>query len=165
MEGPADVDVRCSAAVFRDGGVLLVHHARDGGAGYWVLPGGAPQAGEGMAACAQRETLEETGMSVAPGRVAFVLEALAPGSRRRVVDLVFLAAITVRGEPKVHEEDAEARFVPVNVLPGLVLRPALAGHLRALHDRGPTRTAAYLGNMWRPEAGATGGSPGPPAAP
>lgn len=165
MESAADVGVRCSAAVFRDGGVLLLHHARAGGADYWVLPGGAPRAGEGMAACAQRETLEETGMSIAPGRVAFVLEALAPGSRRRVVDLVFLAAITVRGEPEAQEADLEARFVPVSVLTGLALRPALAGHLCALHDRGPTRTAAYLGNLWRPEAGVAGGFPGPPATP
>ena len=165
MESPADVDVRCSAAVFRDGGVLLVHHARGGAADYWVLPGGTPHAGESMAACAQRETLEETGMSVAPGRVAFVLEALAPGSRRRVVDLVFLAAITVRGEPEARETDLEARFVAVGALAGLALRPALAGHLRGLHDRGPTRTAAYLGNMWRPEAGVAGGFHGPPAAP
>jgi ADP-ribose pyrophosphatase YjhB (NUDIX family) len=152
MESSADVDVRCSAAIFRDGGVLLVHHARDDGADYWVLSGGTPHPGESMGACAQRETLEETGMSIAPGRVAFVLEALAPGSRRRMVDLVFLAALTVGGEPEAREADLEARFVPLNVLAGLALRPPLAGHLRWLHERGPTRTAAYLGNLWRPEA-------------
>ncbi|HEY7261637.1 MAG TPA: NUDIX hydrolase [Trebonia sp.] len=165
MESPADVDIRCSAAVFRDGGVLLVHHARDDGAGYWVLPGGTPHPGESMAACAQRETMEETGMSVAPGRVAFVLEALAPGARRRAVDLVFLAAITVRGEPEAREADLKARFVPVEALTGLALRPPLAGHLRWLHERGPTRTASYLGNMWRPEADPAGGPPKPPATP
>jgi 8-oxo-dGTP diphosphatase len=163
MESPADVDVRCSAAVFRNGGVLLVHHAEDDGGDYWVLPGGTPHPGESMAACAQRETLEETGMSVAPG-VAFVLEALAPGARRRVVDLVFHAAITVRGEPEAQEADLEARFVPMSVLAGLALRPPLAGHLRALHERGGARTAAYLGNLWRPQADAAGGFPVPPAA-
>jgi 8-oxo-dGTP diphosphatase len=141
--------VRCSLIAFRDGSVLLVHRARDG-ADDWALPGGTPQPGESMAACARRETLEETGLQAEPGRVAFVAETLAPGAGRRVVDLVFLAVAPAHGEPEPMEEDLEARFVPLGVLPGLVLRPPLAGYLRALQDRGPGRTTAYLGNLWRP---------------
>ena len=34
-----------------------------------------------------------------------------------------------------------------------MLRPPLAGHLRALHPGSRARTAAYLGNLWRPERG------------
>jgi len=68
------IDVRCSAIVFRDDAVLLVHRSRNG-TDDWVLPGGTPRTGESMAACARRETLEETGLSVDPARVAFVLEA------------------------------------------------------------------------------------------
>jgi len=149
MENPGEVDVRCSAVVFRDDSVLLVHRAH-GDADDWVLPGGSPNPGEGMAACAQRETLEETGLSIVPGRVAFVLESRAPGAARRLVDLVFLAVATPRREPESQETHLEARFVPLSVLHGLALRPPLTGHLRALHARGPTRTAAYLGNLWRP---------------
>lgn len=134
MESPAEVDVRCSVVVFRDDHVLLVRRARDG-SDDWVLPGGTPCPGESMAACAQREVLEETGLSVAPGRVAFVLETLAPGAARRSVDLVFLAALPVHGEPESAEADKEARFVPLSILPGLDLRPPLAGHLRALRAR------------------------------
>ena len=73
------IDVRCSAIVFRDDAVLLVHRSRNG-TDDWVLPGGTPRPSESMAACARRETLEETGLSVDPARVAFVLEALGPGS-------------------------------------------------------------------------------------
>jgi hypothetical protein len=87
-----------------------------------------------------------------------------PGARRRVADLVFLATITGRGEPEALEADLEARFVPLSVLTGLALRPPLAGHLRAMHERGPARTAACLGNLWRPEADAAGGLSAPPAA-
>ncbi len=150
MESPAEVDLRCSIVVFRDDSVLLVHRTRDG-ADDWVLPGGTPYPGESMAACAQRETLEETGLSVAPGRVAFVLETQGPAAARRSVDLVFLAALPVRGEPEPAEQDLEASFVPLSVLTGLDLRPPLAGHLRALRSRGPARSAAYLGNLWRPD--------------
>ena len=149
-ENPADVDVRCSVAAFRDGSVLLVHRGRDG-ADDWVLPGGTPRPGESMAACARRETLEETGLPVEPGRVAFVLETLAPGASRRAVDLVFLAVLPAGGDPEPQEDGLEARFVPLAVLPGLILRPPIAGHLRSLHARGRAGTAAYLGNLWRPD--------------
>ena len=144
------VDLRCSAIVFRDDTVLLVHRSRNG-TDDWVLPGGTPRAGESMAACARRETLEETGLSVDPARVAFVLEALGPGSARRTVDLVFLATADGRSEPEPREPGLEARFVPLGLLPELDVRPPLAGHLRALHARDGERTAAYLGNLWRPE--------------
>jgi 8-oxo-dGTP diphosphatase len=144
------VDLRCSAIVFRDDTVLLVHRRRNG-TDDWVLPGGTPRPGESMAACARRETLEETGLSVDPARVAFILEALGPGSTRRAVDLVFLAAADGPGEPGPREPDLEARFVPLSLLPGLDVRPPLAGHLRALHARGGEPTAAYLGNLWRPQ--------------
>jgi len=150
MEAPTEVDVRCSAVVFRGDAVLLVHRAKDG-ADDWVLPGGTPRPGESMAACAQRETLEETGLPVDPGRVAFVLETMAPESSRRMVDLVFLATMAERREPEPREQGLQAQFVPLGDLPGLVLRPPLAGHLRGLHARGPARTAAYLGNLWRPD--------------
>lgn len=150
MDIPAEIDMRCSVIVFRGDAVLLVHRSHDR-ADDWVLPGGTPHPGEGMAACARRETREETGLSVDPARVAFVLETLGPKARRRTVDLVFLAASTVRGEPGPLEPGIEARFVPLDVLPELDVRPPLAGHLRALHARRGTPTAAYLGNLWRPQ--------------
>jgi hypothetical protein len=46
-----------------------------------------------------------------------------------------------------------ASRVCLGVLPRLALRPPIAGHLRALCARGPARTAAYLGNLWRPGNG------------
>ena len=152
MENRAQVDVRCSVIVFREENVLLVHRARDG-ADDWVLPGGTPRPGESMAACARREALEETGLPADPGRIAFVLESLGPEGGRRMVDLVFLAADPIRGEPDAQEEGTEARFVSLSALSGLVLRPPIAGHLRGLHPGGRARTAAYLGNLWRPERG------------
>jgi ADP-ribose pyrophosphatase YjhB (NUDIX family) len=150
MDMPGETDVRCSTIVFRGEDLLLVHRARNG-TDDWVLPGGTPRPGESMAACARRETLEETGLSVEPTRVAFVLEALRPGSTRRTVDLVFLASGPPGEQPEPREPDLEARFVPLAVLSELQLRPPLAGYLRALNSSGAWRTAAYLGNMWRPE--------------
>ena len=158
MENLVDIDMRCSVIAFKGDSVLLVHRTRDG-ADDWVLPGGTPRPGESMTSCARREALEETGLPVEPDRVAFVLEALGPADRRRTVDLVFLA-LPARGEPETAEEGLDAQFVPLHAFPRLALRPPIAGHLRALHTRGRARTAAYLGNLWRPED-ANGASPVP----
>lgn len=144
----ADIDLRCSVIVFLGDAVLLVH--RDG-AGDWVLPGGTPRLGESMAACARREALEETGLALNPARVAFIAETLGPRSLRRAVDLVFLAVPDAYRGPVLAEPGLDARFVPLAALAGLDLRPPLAGHLRALHARDGEPTAAYLGNLWRPQ--------------
>jgi 8-oxo-dGTP diphosphatase len=150
MDQPAGADVRCSAIVFRGQEVLLVRRARDDGDD-WVLPGGTPRPGESMAACARRETLEETGLAVEPSRIAFVVETQGPRSGLHTGDLVFLAAPTApEQEPRSLETDLSAQFVPLRRLHQLDLRPPVAGHLRSLYAHRSGRTAAYLGNLWRP---------------
>lgn len=150
MNQPVAVDLRCSAVVFRGEEVLLVRRIRNGGDD-WVLPGGTPRPGESMAACARRETLEETGLAVDPARIAFVLESQGPRSQPRTVDLVFLATQSVPGqEPRSLEPDLTARFVSLELLHQLHLSPPMAGHLRGLNARRTEQTAAYLGNLWRP---------------
>lgn len=150
MDQPAEPDVRCSAVVFRRQEILLVHRFREDGDD-WALPGGTPRPGESMAACARRETLEETGIAAEPGRIAFVVESRGPRSGPHTVDLVFLAAPPVPGqEPVSPEPNLSARFVPLGLLHQLDLRPPVAGHLRRLNARSAGQTAAYLGNMWRP---------------
>ena len=151
MQELADIDMRCSVAAFRGDSILLVHRDRDDGDD-WVLPGGTPRLGESMVSCARRETLEETGLTVEPGRIAFVLEALGPDDTRRAVDLVFLALLPTRSDPGPAHDGLEAAFVPLSELPQLPLRPPIAGHLRGLHARGVSGTGAYLGNLWRPRA-------------
>jgi ADP-ribose pyrophosphatase YjhB (NUDIX family) len=97
MNNSAGAEVRCSAVVFRGPDVLLVGRIRNGD-NDWVLPGGTPRPGESMAACARRETLEETGLAVEPGRIAFVLETRGPRSGLHTVDLVFLANLSAPGK-------------------------------------------------------------------
>jgi ADP-ribose pyrophosphatase YjhB (NUDIX family) len=158
----APVELRCSTVVFRNGQVLLVH--RSGRTpDDWVLPGGRPREGEGIQSCARREVLEETGLSVIPDRCVFVLETISPERRLRLVELVFLARRPPEDlVPVQREPGLEPRFVTLDELPGLRLRPPLAGHLRGLHGRADLPSAPFLGNLWRPEDSAVdlgGGMP------
>ena len=73
------------------GRVLLVHRRADDGAPPWALPGGKVEPGESAEDAAVRETLEETGMTVAARGYSasgctrspeIALRATTPSSRR-----------------------------------------------------------------------------------
>jgi 8-oxo-dGTP diphosphatase len=154
----ASIELRCSAILFRQRTVLLVHRT-SGGADDWVLPGGTPRQGESMAACARREVREETAMSAEPTGVAFVVEASETGSGAHTVDLVFVAReYGPQNSPRCVEPGPEPQFVPVAQLSEIDLRPPLSGHLRGLFSR-RLPYAPYLGNLWRPPAGSDGCAP------
>jgi 8-oxo-dGTP diphosphatase len=152
MTMPDGIDLRCSAVVFRQQAVLLLHRTYNGGD--WVLPGGTPRPGESTAACVRREVREETGLLVSPDRVAFVLEVVGPEPGPRTLDIVFAATEAASSaQPEAREPGLEPLFVPVDEVSRLDLRPPLAGHLRSLLSQGSQRYAPYLANMWRPVSG------------
>ncbi|MHA7956276.1 NUDIX domain-containing protein [Streptomyces sp. L500] len=71
-----------SGLVVRDGQVLLVRGTwpDPGIENYW-LPGGGQQPGETLAACAEREVLEETGVRVKAGPLLVLREHIAGNHR------------------------------------------------------------------------------------
>lgn len=149
----ADVDlmsfaVRCSALLFRGDTVLVVERTREGQQD-WVLPGGNPRPGESTGSCVRREVEEETGLRVNASRVAFILEA-NDYEQRHTLDIVFACTESDRAEPRVMEQGLRPTFVPADELSKLNLRPPIAGHIKGMAASPLMRTAAYLGNMWRP---------------
>jgi 8-oxo-dGTP diphosphatase len=94
--GKMDFGIRVGAAVARDGALLLVRHQKPDRDPYWVLPGGRLEPGETIPECAEREILEETGLSASFRGVLYVSEFLREG--RHTVD------ITVRMAPEGDEE-------------------------------------------------------------
>lgn len=149
MEDPADIDMRCSVIAFKGDSVLLVHRLRDG-ADDWVLPGGTPRPGEhDFLRPAGNSRRDRPAGRPRQGRV----RPRGAGTRRPQAHRGPGVPCRVPGpwRARTAEEGLDAQFVPLNALPQLTLRPPIAGHLRALHTRGPARTAAYLGNLWRPE--------------
>ena len=85
-----DRPIRTSAkaVVVRDGRLLALR-LRDADGEFFILPGGGQRAGELLPEAARREVLEETGVRVKAGELAFVIEG-AHGEPFHRVDLAFL---------------------------------------------------------------------------
>ena len=65
----ADPKVAAGVVLMQGGRVLLVRRVNEPHRGHWTLPAGFVDAGEDPRLAAQRECLEETGLSVRAGRV------------------------------------------------------------------------------------------------
>lgn len=93
--------VGIGVVIIRDGKVLLGKRKGAHGAGHWALPGGHLEFGEGIADCAAREVLEETGLSLTafvPGPyTSHVFEDI----QRHYITLFVIAECS--GEPQTRE--------------------------------------------------------------
>ena len=101
------VDPKVAAAVLveQDGRVLLVRRAGEPLRGLWTLPAGFVNSGEDPAEAAERECLEETGLSV---RVTRVFEIVPGREHPRGADFVIVYLAEVIGGDMQAGDDAEA---------------------------------------------------------
>ena len=109
--------------------VLLVKRKYEPKAGMWTLPAGFVEAGEEVAACAVRETKEETNLDVRLVQVFDVYSAF--DDPRTAVVLVLYLAERLRGELKCGDDASDARLFDLDRLPEEV---AFRAHRRALAD-------------------------------
>jgi 8-oxo-dGTP diphosphatase len=123
-----------SAAIIRDGKVLIVRRARAPASGVYTLPGGGVEVGENLHQAVVREVREETGLAVEPVALAGYREAIARDREGRVerhfVILPF-AARWVAGEPVLNEELSEAMWLHPSELTGLTTTQGLAEIIEA----------------------------------
>src|SRR5215475_13044814 len=73
-----------SAAIFRDGKVLLVRRARAPANGLFSLPGGVVEAGETLHEAVAREVMEETSLVIEPVALAGFRETIRRDADGRV---------------------------------------------------------------------------------
>ena len=118
-----------SAAILRDGKVLLARRARGAATGLFSLPGGVVEIGETLMQAVAREVREETNLTIEPVGLAGFREAITRDRDHRVerhfVILPF-AARWLAGEPLLNEELSEARWLHPAELAGLPTTPGLA---------------------------------------
>jgi ADP-ribose pyrophosphatase YjhB (NUDIX family) len=119
-----------SAAIIRNGKILIVRRARPPAHGLYTLPGGVVEPGETLQDAVRREVQEETALVVEPLMLVGYREAIAreAGGRvkRHFVILPF-AARWISGEPRLNKELSEARWMSPGDLNGLETTDGLAG--------------------------------------
>ena len=94
-----------------DGEALLLRRGIEPARGKWAQPGGFMEIDESVTEAAIRETLEETGILVEPGRIVGLYARLEAA----VVVLVYEARI-VGGEPRLTPEALEIQaFAPADI--------------------------------------------------
>jgi 8-oxo-dGTP diphosphatase len=103
-----------SAAIIRDGKVLIVRRARPRAHGVFTLPGGVVEAGETLHEAIIREVREETGLTIEPLALAGYREVIGRDAENEVerhfVILPF-AARWIAGDVTLNEELAEASWL------------------------------------------------------
>jgi 8-oxo-dGTP diphosphatase len=127
-----------SAAIFRDGRVLIVRRARAPANGLYTLPGGGVELGETLEEAVVREVREETGLEVEPVALAGYRQAItrdaSGGVERHFVILPF-AARWIAGEVSLNEELGEANWLDPAELSGLKTTEGLALIVSAARER------------------------------
>jgi ADP-ribose pyrophosphatase YjhB (NUDIX family) len=127
-----------SAAIVRDGKILIVRRARPPANGVFTLPGGVVETGETLTEAVAREVREETGLEIEPVGLAGFRETIARDGDDRVerhfVILCF-AAHWCSGEPVLNEELSEAQWLDPAALAGLPTTPGLADIVEAAYKR------------------------------
>jgi 8-oxo-dGTP diphosphatase len=118
-----------SAAIFRDGKVLVVRRARKPALNLYTMPGGVVEAGEALAEAAAREVREETALEIEVLALAGHREAVmrdAQGRVERHFVIMCFAARWISGEPALNEELDDARWLAPSEIAGLRTTDGLA---------------------------------------
>ncbi len=109
--------VAVGAIVFNDNKVLLVRRGKPPAEGVWAIPGGSVKLGETLQQAAEREILEETGVTIRAREPAYTFESIQrddSGAIRFHYVIIDLNADYVDGEPKPADDALDARWFSPN---------------------------------------------------
>ena len=110
------------AVVFKDEKVLLVRRANPPSKGKWAIPGGKIRWGETLQEAAQREVLEETGITIRAGRPVYTFDSIVRDPTGKVVFhyvIVDLEAEYVSGRPAAGDDADQVAWVGRHEIQGL----------------------------------------------
>ncbi|MEW6257573.1 MAG: NUDIX hydrolase [Pseudomonadota bacterium] len=122
-----------SAAVFREGRVLLAKRGFAPGLGLWSLPGGRVEPGETLAEAAAREVREEVGVEADVIAVAAALDFIGHDDAGALVShFVVIAHVALwrAGEPQPGPEATEVGWFVPEAVAGLATTRGLADVVR-----------------------------------
>ena len=120
-----------SAAIFRDGKVLLVRRARSPGKGFYSLPGGRVEFGESLHQAIAREVDEETGLKIDIVGLAGWREVLPSAGGGGHYVIMSFAAHWRANEPVLNDEHDDFKWLAPDALGDLKLTGGLPEVLEA----------------------------------
>jgi ADP-ribose pyrophosphatase YjhB (NUDIX family) len=135
---PARPILAVSAAIIRDGKVLIVQRARGPALGVWTMPGGVVEGGETLHQALIREIEEETALAVEPVVLAGHREVVVRDANGRVERHFVIMCFATRwlgGEPKLNDELSEARWIQPSELGQFKTTDGLAAIVAAAFER------------------------------
>ena len=128
---PSHPQLAVSAAIFRDGNILLVRRARSPAKGFYSLPGGRVEFGESLQSALHREVDEETALKIEILGLAGWREVLpATGGGGHYLIMSF-AARWIANEPHLNDEHDDFRWLAPDALGDLKLTGGLEGVIEA----------------------------------
>ena len=131
--------VAVGAIVFRNNRVLLVRRGQAPSYDLWAIPGGRVEIGETLQEAAEREILEETGITIQARKPVYTFDYIErdgselPRFHYVIVDLI---ADYVRGETRAGDDAADARWVSAEELAGLKVSSKTVRLLKTRFDFG-----------------------------
>jgi ADP-ribose pyrophosphatase YjhB (NUDIX family) len=135
---PARPFLAVSAAIFRDGRVLIVRRAQPPAHGLYTLPGGGVELGETLEEAVVREVREETALDVEPVALAGYRQAIVRDGDGRVERHFVILPFAARwrgGEVSLNEELAEWHWLMPAELDGLKTTDGLAQVIATAAER------------------------------
>jgi 8-oxo-dGTP diphosphatase len=114
-----------------EGRLLMIKRGHEPGAGLWSVPGGRIEPGETDAEALVREMLEETSLTVEPGRLLGQVQR--PGLGGTVIDIRDYAATVIGGTLRAGDDAADVRWVAADEMDSLEITEGL---IEALTDWG-----------------------------
>jgi 8-oxo-dGTP diphosphatase len=122
---PSRPQLAVSAAIFREGKVLVVRRARSPAKGFYSLPGGRVEFGETLHAALHREIAEETALTIEIAGLAAWREVMPTTEGGGHFVILSFAAHWSAGEPALNEELDDFQWIAPDALGELKTTPGL----------------------------------------
>jgi 8-oxo-dGTP diphosphatase len=117
--------IAVSAAIFRDGKILLVRRARSPAKGFYSLPGGRVEFGETLHTALRREVDEETSLRIEIVDLAGWREVVPGPTGGGHYLIMSFAARWLANEPVLNDELDDFKWLPPDALGDLKLTGGL----------------------------------------
>ncbi|MDP1583996.1 MAG: NUDIX hydrolase [Bradyrhizobium sp.] len=128
---PPHPQLAVSAAIFRDGRILLVRRAKSSAKGLYSLPGGRVEFGETLHTALRREVDEETALQIEIAGLAGWREVVPGAGGGGHYLIMSFAARWSSGEPVLNDEHDDFRWLAPETLGDLKVTDGLPDIIEA----------------------------------